>query len=57
MPSYPETLGALTRSPYGAPERRSRSVKDEIRQNLLERLKRGGPLFEGVLGYEDTVMP
>src|SRR5687767_6758149 len=53
----PSTLGALERSPFGAPERRSRSVKDELRANLLARLSKGGPLFEGVLGYEETVMP
>ena len=34
-----------------------RSVKDELRQNLLNRICSGGPLFKGVLGYEDTVMP
>jgi magnesium chelatase subunit I len=55
--SFPETLGALTRSPHGAPGRIRRSVKDEIRQNLLARLAAGGPLFAGVLGYEETVMP
>ncbi|HEY0971437.1 MAG TPA: magnesium chelatase [Gemmatimonadales bacterium] len=32
-------------------------MKDELRQNLLARLACGGPLFPGVLGYEDTVMP
>ncbi|HXC25164.1 MAG TPA: magnesium chelatase [Gemmatimonadaceae bacterium] len=32
-------------------------MKDELRQNLLARLAHGGPLFHGVLGYEDTVMP
>ena len=32
-------------------------MKDELRQNLLSRVCAGGPLFEGVLGYEDTVMP
>ncbi|HET7457747.1 MAG TPA: magnesium chelatase, partial [Gemmatimonadaceae bacterium] len=57
MPSLPETLGALERSPFAAPERRTRSVKDELRQNLLARLAAGGPLFPGVLGYEETVMP
>ncbi|HTK49086.1 MAG TPA: sigma 54-interacting transcriptional regulator, partial [Gemmatimonadaceae bacterium] len=57
MPSYPETLGALARSPFGAPERSTRSVKDELRQNLLARLAEGGPLFAGVIGYEETVMP
>ena len=55
MASLPETLGALKRSPYA--ERQGRSVKDEVRHNLLARLACNGPLFEGVLGYEDTVMP
>jgi magnesium chelatase subunit I len=57
VPSYPETLGALARSPFGVPERATRSVKDELRQNLLARLAEGGPLFAGVIGYEETVMP
>jgi len=57
VPSYPETLGALKRSPFGAPDRATRSVKDEMRQNLLARLSDGGPLFAGVIGYEETVMP
>src|SRR5690606_2447225 len=57
VPQLPDTLGALRASPWGAPERAYRSVKDELRQNLLARLDCGGPLFEGVLGYEDTVMP
>ena len=53
----PDTLGALQSSPWGAPARRRRTVKDEIRENLLAKLAAGGPLFEGVLGYEDSVMP
>ena len=57
MQSYPTTLGALKRSPWGSAERQRRSVKDELRENLLNRLCAGGPLFQGVLGYEDTVMP
>jgi magnesium chelatase subunit I len=57
LPSLPETLGALKESPFGAPERARRSVKDELRQNLLARLACGGPLFPGVIGYEETVMP
>ena len=57
MAHLPETFGALKRSPYGVPERALRSVKDELRQNLLARLCNDVPLFEGVLGYEDTVMP
>jgi magnesium chelatase subunit I len=54
---HPETLGALKRSAYGVPERAFRSVKVEMRQNLLDRLCQGGPLFAGVIGYEETVMP
>ncbi len=57
MSSLPETFGALKRSPYAAPATVNRTVKDELRGNLLERLARGGQLFPGVLGYEDTVMP
>src|ERR1700760_886775 len=55
--SHPETLGALSRSKYGVPERAFRSVKDEMRQNLIDRLCQGGPLFSGLIGYEETVMP
>jgi magnesium chelatase subunit I len=51
----PETLGALRRSGYAT--NRPKNVKDEIRRNLIARLQDGGPLFRGVLGYEDTVMP
>jgi magnesium chelatase subunit I len=54
---YPETFGALKRSPWADPDRAQRSVKDELRSNLLARLRRGGPLFQGVVGYEDTVLP
>jgi magnesium chelatase subunit I len=57
LPHYPETLGALKRSPLGAADLACRSVKDEMRQNLLARLRTGGPLFAGVIGYEETVMP
>ncbi len=57
MPKFPQTLGELKRSPWGSPENRSRSVKDELRSNLIGRLSSGAPLFPGVVGYEDTVMP
>lgn len=55
--ALPATFGALKRSPFGAPSRALRSVKDEIRQNLLLRLRAGGPLLAGVIGYEETVLP
>jgi magnesium chelatase subunit I len=53
----PNTLGALKRSPYAAPQLVSRSVRDEVRANLLIRLSKGGPVFPGVVGYEDSVVP
>jgi magnesium chelatase subunit I len=53
----PRTLGALRRSPFGKPERANRRVKDELRGNLLERLRQGGAIFPGVVGYDDTVVP
>src|SRR5258706_7955865 len=57
LSSLPETLGALKRSPFGAADHARRSVKDEMRQNLLRRLSDGGVLFEGVIGYEESAMP
>jgi len=47
-----KTLGALKESGY-----RPRAVKLEIRANLRDRLKGGGPLFPGILGYDRTVIP
>lgn len=53
MPSeLPRTLRDLRASGY-----RSRSVKDELRQNLLAKLRTGEPLFPGIIGYDDTVLP
>jgi magnesium chelatase subunit I len=46
------TLGELKKSGY-AP----RSVKAELRTNLIVRIRSGQPLFEGIHGYEDTVIP
>ena len=57
MSVYPETFGALKRSAFGAPDRRQLSVKDELRANLLTRLASRKPIFNGVVGYEETVMP
>lgn len=46
------TLGDLKRAGY-----RSRSVKQELRENLLEAMRTGRPLFEGIYDYEETVLP
>ncbi|MBA3645183.1 MAG: sigma 54-interacting transcriptional regulator [Gemmatimonadaceae bacterium] len=57
MNSLPQTFGALRESASSDPSRRTRSVKDELRANLLARLASRQPVFQGVLGYEETVMP
>src|SRR5689334_9946637 len=56
-PPRPRTLGELKRIPDFDPRGASRSVKDEIRRNLLRTLEKGETLFPGVHGYEDTVVP
>jgi magnesium chelatase subunit I len=48
----PSTLASLRASGYV-----SRSIRDEIRRNLEDRLAAGIPLTSSVLGYEDTVLP
>jgi magnesium chelatase subunit I len=52
MTDRPTTLGELRASGWV-----SRSVKDEVRANAIECIRAGRPLFPGVLGYEDTVLP
>ncbi|MBO6794240.1 MAG: sigma 54-interacting transcriptional regulator [Balneolaceae bacterium] len=46
------TLGELKASGW-----KSISVKDELRKNLIASMKSGAPIFEGILGYEKTVLP
>jgi magnesium chelatase subunit I len=53
----PRTLGELKRIPDFDSRAASRSVKNEIRRNLLRAIEKGEPLFPGVHGYEDTVVP
>ena len=52
MDQRPTTLGALRAAGY-----RTRSVKAEMRENLIARLRAGGNIFPGIVGYEDTVVP
>ncbi|HEX7158852.1 MAG TPA: sigma 54-interacting transcriptional regulator [Edaphobacter sp.] len=52
----PTTLGALRASEF-TPERLARSVKDELRENLICRLRTKETIFPGIIGYEDTVVP
>jgi magnesium chelatase subunit I len=56
MPSRPATLGEL-RSAIAARTIKRRPVKDEIRDNLMARLRAGEPVFPGIIGYDDTVVP
>ncbi len=46
------TVGELRRADW-----RSRSVKAEMRENLLNRLRGGTPVFSGLVGYDDSVVP
>jgi magnesium chelatase subunit I len=56
--SLPQTLAELRRSHQFSPERvTNRRVKDEMRENLVARLRGGGPIFPGIVGYDDTVVP
>src|SRR5882757_4087058 len=53
----PKTLGELRRVPDFDAGSLQRSVKDELRTNLLRAIERNEPLFPGVHGYDDTVVP
>jgi len=53
----PTTLGELKLTEWASPARLERSVKDEMRENLICLLQNGSPLFSGIVGYEDTVLP
>ena len=53
----PATLGEWKRIPDYDATSTSLSVKNEIRRNLLKRIERNEPLFPGVHGYEDSVVP
>ena len=47
-----KTLGELKKSGYI-----SKSIKDELRDNLIQKIKNKESIFKGILGYEDTVIP
>src|ERR1044072_1597586 len=51
------TLGELKSTEWASPARRQRTVKDEMRENLICLLENGSPLFPGIVGYEETVLP
>lgn len=47
-----KTLGELKAAGY-----QMRSIKDELRENLVAKLKKGTKRFEGIIGFDDTVLP
>ncbi|NRB62734.1 MAG: sigma 54-interacting transcriptional regulator [Saprospiraceae bacterium] len=49
---HPKTLGALKASGY-----LSRSLKEELRENLIKKLSHKEKVFDGILGFDDTVLP
>jgi magnesium chelatase subunit I len=51
-PPAPRTIGQLKQCGY-----RPLSVKDELRKNVIAKLRRGEELFPGILGYRETVLP
>src|SRR6188508_3440263 len=53
MSAFPQTLGELRRQTGGC----TRSVKQEIRDNLVKKLQAGETLFPGIIGYGETVIP
>lgn len=46
------TLGELKKSGY-----QTRSIRDELRHNLIQKLQAGAEIFPGIHGYQDTVIP
>src|SRR5438045_2744529 len=55
--NLPNTFGELKKSNFSEERLRTRRVKDELRDNLIARLRSGKPIFPGIVGYEDTVVP
>src|SRR5437588_9833488 len=48
----PRTIAELRESGY-----RLLSVKEEMRKNLIQKIRKGEELFPGIIGYEETVLP
>ena len=52
MAARPRTLGELRSSGY-----QTETVKQEMRRNLIDKMRRNEPLFPGILGFDETVIP
>ena len=61
--NFPRVLGELRRSPFSEEKLHTRRVKDELRENLIARLRtskdkdKDASIFPGIVGYDDTVVP
>src|SRR6059058_2792512 len=55
--NLPTTLGELRRSEFTEQRLRTRRVKDELRDNLISRLRDQSAIFIGIVGYNDSVVP
>ena len=53
----PATFGELKQSEYSTKQYTNRSVKDELRQNLITKLEHGETIFPNIVGYDDSVVP
>src|SRR6516162_2853081 len=53
----PRTLGDLRTSEFGQESYRHRTIKDEMRSNLIRKLQLKQTVFNGIIGYEETVVP
>ncbi|MEM6318388.1 MAG: magnesium chelatase [Bacteroidota bacterium] len=50
--SQPKTLGELKATGY-----QSRSIKEELRENLIQKISKKEKVFKGIIGFDDTVIP
>jgi magnesium chelatase subunit I len=57
MGTKPKALGELKNSDWSEARYAKRTVKDELRENLLRKLAGSDELFPGIRGYDDTVIP
>ncbi|HEX9895189.1 MAG TPA: magnesium chelatase, partial [Gemmatimonadales bacterium] len=57
MTTLPTTLADLRSTSWAELPLRRRTVRDEIRSNLMTMLERGEPLFPGIVGYDETILP
>ncbi len=57
MSHQPQTLADLKKTEWSESRIKNRSVKDEMRDNLIKKLQQKDVLFPGIVGYDDTVIP